>query len=75
MDTPKAVSPSFFSLSLYPPTDLNDCHTTLQKELSSQWGDPKEGSWRWEPCHQETGSPQHVAKLFQPRDPTILWGR
>ena len=75
MDTPKAVSPSFFSLSLYPPTDLNDCHTTLQKELCSQWGDPKEGGWRWEPCHQETGSPQHVAKLFQPRDPTILWGR
>ena len=30
MDTPKAVSPSF-SLSLYPWTDLNDCHTTLQR--------------------------------------------
>ena len=75
MDTPKAVSPSFFSLSLYPPTDLNDCHTTLQKELSSQWGDPKEGGWRWEPCHQETRSPEYFAKLFQPRDPTILWGR
>ena len=30
MDTPKAVSPCF-SLSLYPWTDLNDCHTTLQR--------------------------------------------
>ena len=70
MDTPKAVSPSFFSLSLYPPTDLNDCHTTLQKELCSQWADPKEGGWRW-----ETRSPEYFAKLFQPRDPTILWGR
>ena len=73
MDTPKAVFPSF-SLSLYPRTYLNDCHTTLQKKLSSEWGDPKEGGRRWEPCHQETRSPEHSAKLFQPGDPTILWG-
>ena len=44
------------------------------EELSSQWGDPKEGGRRWEPCHQQTRSPEHFAKLFQPRAPTILWG-
>ena len=32
------MSPYFFSLSLYPWTDLNDCHTPLQKELSSVSG-------------------------------------
>ena len=32
------MSPYFFSLSLYPRTDLNDCPTPLQKELSSVSG-------------------------------------
>ena len=69
----RLVSPYFFPLTLHPPGDPNDCNTTLQRDLSSQWGDPKEGGWRWEPHHQETRGPGHFAKLFQPRDPTILW--
>ena len=70
----RLVSPYFFPLTLHPPGDPNDCNTPLQRELSSQWGDPKEGGWRSEPCHQETLGPGDFAKLFQPRDPTILWG-
>ena len=70
----RLVSPYFCPLTLHPPGDPNDCNTPLQRELSSQWGDPKEGGWRWEPRHQETLGPGHFAKLFQPRDPAILWG-
>ena len=70
----RLVSPYFFPLTLHPPGGANDCNTTLQRDLSSQWGDPKEGGWRWEPHHQATRGPGHFAKLFQPRDPTILWG-
>ena len=32
-----------------------------------RWGDPKEGSWRWEPHHLETWNPGGFSKLFQPR--------
>ena len=42
----RLVSPYFFPLPLHPPGGPNDCNTTLQRDLSSQWGDPKEGGWR-----------------------------
>ena len=35
-----------------------------------RWGDPKEGSWRWEHHHLETWSPGGFPKLFQPRSST-----
>ena len=74
MDTPKAVSPSF-SLSLYPRTDLKDCHTSLQKKLSSQWGDPKEGGWRWgNPVTRRHGTQSTLQSSSSPETPPSFGG-
>ena len=35
-----------------------------------RWGDPKEGSWRWEPHHLEMWNPGDFSKLLQPRGST-----
>ena len=35
-----------------------------------RWGDPKEGSWRWEPHHLEMWNPGGFSKLLQPRGST-----
>ena len=50
------MSPSFFPRSLYPPGQIPDGHTALQRELSCSGGE--EGGWRWEPHPQDTRSPE-----------------
>ena len=34
--------------------------------FNHRWGDPEEGSWRWELHHLETWSPGGFSKLLQP---------
>ena len=71
---PSLVSHYFFPLIIYL-TDKSQLlpHHSAVGTVICRWGDPKEGGWRWEPHHQETGNPGSFSQLFQPRVSTILW--
>ena len=70
-ETPKACIPF-----LLPSLPLSPGHNPIPATplcggcFHHRWGDPKEGSWRWEPYHLETWSPWVLSELFQPRGST-----
>ena len=70
-ETPKASVPF-----LLPSLPLSPGHISVPATplcggcFHHRWGDPKEGSWRWEPHHLETWNPGGFSKLFQPRGST-----
>ena len=68
------MSPYFFPLPLHPPGGPNDCNTTLQRDLSSQWGDPKEGGWRWEPHTRRHGARGTLQSSSSPDTPPSFGG-
>ena len=71
---PRAVSHSFFPLTLYPTEksqpQQNRC---TEGAVVPGWGDSKEGGWRWEPHHQETWRPGDFSELLQTRGSTLSW--
>ena len=61
------MSHSYFLLYPYPLAKSQFLkHHSVESAFIHRWGDPKEGGWRWEPHHQEKGSPRGFSKLFTP---------
>ena len=70
-ETPKACVPFFLPSFPLCPGHIPAPAAQLSGGGSHhRWGDPKEGSWRWEPHHLETWGPGGFSKLFQPRSST-----
>ena len=74
MDPPKAVSPSFFSLSLYPPTDLNDCHTTLQKSCPLSGVTLRKEAGGGNPATRRHGAQSTLQSSSSPETPPSFGG-
>ena len=53
-------------------THPDSCNTTVWRCFHHRWGDPKEGSWRREPCHLETWSPGGFQSSSSPEAPRPL---
>ena len=69
------MSPYFFSLSLYPRTDLNDCHTPLQKELSSVSGMTlRKDAGGGNPATRSHGAQGTLQSSCSPETPPSFWG-
>ena len=68
---PRLASHSSF-LPPMPWTHPSSCSTALWGDFHHRWGDPKEGSWRWEPYHLETWSPGAFQTSSSPEAPRPL---
>ena len=72
-ETPKACIPF-----LLPSLPLSPGHNPIPATplcggcFHHRWGDPKEGSWRWEPYHLETWSPGAFQTSSSPEAPRPL---
>ena len=73
-ETPKACVPFPLPSLVLCPGHITFPGTPLSGGcFHHRWGDPKEGRWRREPCHQETSSPGGFSKLFWASGATVLW--